>query len=636
MFKPKEAIIPLRRSELISPNGVGSITTNTDGINLMLGALDNWYEVRPDIKVDDFEIEENRLKTIFGVEKFRLPPDFRIPVSKWQRNTESNLNIEIPMVRFPNWYYCSHCRTMSKQSDFNKDSRILCEHCDNKFARLIQVPLIIACEHGHLDDFPWNEWVHEDLQPNCKGPLKLRSTGGATLSTMKVECTCCNKSRPLKGLTTAGNSLLADKLSKSSKFKCTGRKVWFGSNHPSAQCDCEPQPILKNATNAYYPQVLNAIYIPTTDKGAINKIIDLYNEDAIKRKIKRYSEKSYTPLELVEELLMDFPNKLQNFSLDDLKEALELFYSDSEVEDSTQLNLKLDEYHFLNSEVEVDSSKTLKVVPEYNSANNSTLHKKFGITKVNLIPKLVETRVLYGFTRLKEPPALSINQQNIIEKGKSQLFKHPNKHNWLPAYQVYGEGIYIEFADELLTKWENLNINSIRFRKLGERKQNAINHGINVKENVSARYVMLHTLAHLFIQEIVLTSGYSSSSLKERIYVGPNGEKSMNGFLIYTASGDSEGTMGGLVRLGHTKTLETILHKVIENAIWCSSDPVCNEIGMDKGQGRDYLNGAACHNCAYTSEISCEEFNKYLDRGLISNYAKSSDYTSFFDFLAQL
>lgn len=635
MFKPKEAIIPLRRSELISPNGVGAITTNTDGINLMPGALDNWYDVVPNIKIEDFEIEENRLNTIFQVNKFRLPPDYRIPISKGQKNTEFNLNLQIPMIRFPNWYYCSHCRCMSKQPDYNKDSRIMCKNCDNKFARLIQVPLIVACEDGHLDDFPWNQWVHRDLNPTCDGVLRLRSTGGATLSTMRVECTKCDANRTLKGLTTTSNNLLSESLSKKGIFKCTGRKPWFGTNHPNEACDCIPKPILKNANNAYYPQVLNAIFVPVTDNIKVNRIVELFNEDSIKIKINRYTSKSYSDIELVEELLIDFPDKLGNFNKNDLLEGLDLFYSDSKIEISSNINLKLEEYNFLNNEGEINFSNRLRVIPEYNKKSSSTLYKEFGISKVNLIPKLVETRVLYGFSRLTEPSALSVNPQVIIDKGKKQLFRNPEKNDWLPAYQVFGEGVYIEFDNEILDKWEEININSLRFKKLEERVRNALDNGVNVKENVTPRYVLLHTLAHLFIQEIVISSGYSSSSLKERIYVGANQDRYMNGFLIYTASGDSEGTMGGLVRLGKHDILEKILSKVIENALWCSSDPVCNEIGIDKGQGRDYLNGAACHNCAYTSEISCEEFNKYLDRGLISSYESSSEFISFFNYLKQ-
>ena len=91
----------------------------------------------------------------------------------------------------------------------------------------------------------------------------------------------------------------------------------------------------------------------------------------------------------------------------------------------------------------------------------------------------------------------------------------------------------------------------------------------------------------------------------------------MTGLLIYTADGDSEGTMGGLVRMGEQGVIETVFHNAIENARWCSADPVCTEIGKRDGQGLEKINLAACHNCCLLAETSCEEFNRLLDRGVL-------------------
>ena len=88
----------------------------------------------------------------------------------------------------------------------------------------------------------------------------------------------------------------------------------------------------------------------------------------------------------------------------------------------------------------------------------------------------------------------------------------------------------------------------------------------------------------------------------------------MQGILIYTASGDSEGTMGGLVRQGKPGRLEATLHRAINRAAWCSSDPVCME---STGQGTDSANLAACHGCCLLPETSCEEGNRLLDRALL-------------------
>jgi hypothetical protein len=103
--------------------------------------------------------------------------------------------------------------------------------------------------------------------------------------------------------------------------------------------------------------------------------------------------------------------------------------------------------------------------------------------------------------------------------------------------------------------------------------------------------------------------------LRERIYCNlefPNEE--MNGVLIYTASGDSEGSLGGLVRQGKPGNLETIVYNAIENARWCSSDPICID---SHGQGPNSCNLAACHNCSLLPETCCEESNMLLDRAML-------------------
>ncbi|MFD7935865.1 Zn-binding domain-containing protein [Streptomyces sp. NPDC059755] len=56
-------------------------------------------------------------------------------------------------------------------------------------------------------------------------------------------------------------------------------------------------------------------------------------------------------------------------------------------------------------------------------------------------------------------------------------------------------------------------------------------------------FILRHTLAHLLVNQLTYECGYSSASLRERLYVSP-GPDDMAGILIYTAAGDSEGTLG--------------------------------------------------------------------------------------------
>ena len=105
----------------------------------------------------------------------------------------------------------------------------------------------------------------------------------------------------------------------------------------------------------------------------------------------------------------------------------------------------------------------------------------------------------------------------------------------------------------------------------------------------------------------------------------------MNGVLIYTASGDSEGSLGGLVRQGEPGRLEDTIVSAIHNAEWCSTDPICIN---SPGQGPDSLNLAACHNCALLPETCCELGNRLLDRGVVLGTPENPDF-GFFSSLRQ-
>ncbi|UQB80123.1 DUF1998 domain-containing protein [Pseudomonas shirazica] len=131
----------------------------------------------------------------------------------------------------------------------------------------------------------------------------------------------------------------------------------------------------------------------------------------------------------------------------------------------------------------------------------------------------------------------------------------------------------------------------------------------------AARYLLVHTLAHIMINQMVFECGYSSAALKERIFVSSDPEAPMAAFLIYTAAGDSEGSLGGLVRIGRPELFEPMVRRALSRASWCSADPVCSEdLG---GTGSRRVNKAACHACVLLPETACETINSGLDRALV-------------------
>src|SRR5262249_28479131 len=129
---------------------------------------------------------------------------------------------------------------------------------------------------------------------------------------------------------------------------------------------------------------------------------------------------------------------------------------------------------------------------------------------------------------------------------------------------------------------------------IGFYNQKRIERGIAPRP-VDARFVMIHTLAHALIKELTFFCGYGSSSLRERLYCNfQDLGHPMNGFLIYTASGDSEGTLGGLVAQGAPGRFERLVYDALARCSWCSNDPVCME-SPDGGAFSSNL--AACHSC---------------------------------------
>ena len=120
----------------------------------------------------------------------------------------------------------------------------------------------------------------------------------------------------------------------------------------------------------------------------------------------------------------------------------------------------------------------------------------------------------------------------------------------------------------------------------------------------------LHTLAHAVIRQLESEAGYPAASLRERIYAGTD-DFTMAGVLIYVSVPDKLGSLGGLVQLARPRRFLRILQSALDQASWCSLDPVC---ASHQGQGPALLNLAACHACTLIPDTSCEFGNTLLDR----------------------
>jgi len=177
---------------------------------------------------------------------------------------------------------------------------------------------------------------------------------------------------------------------------------------------------------------------------------------------------------------------------------------------------------------------------------------------------------------------------------------------------MFGEGMFLQFDEAALQEWERLP--EVRARAeilLTRRNELEWAHRLDTQE---PRYIALHTISHLLMRRLAFDSGYSSAALQERIYANSDRQDPTAGILIYTAAGDAQGTLGGLVRLGAPDKLIPLIVAALDEADVCSNDPVCIE--SDR-QGSSSLNLSACHGCSLVSETSCESGNRLLDRQMV-------------------
>ncbi|WP_406406095.1 DrmB family protein [Streptomyces sp. NBC_01643] len=611
----------VRRSQLVVPFGPGAMHVLSDGTSVVTAGLDHWFPTGADRNREEYRIHEWRLEQHLNVDALYSPPDYRD-----RAEGQVNAKVTVPVLRFPAWSFCPRCRTLAKDR-LHAPRRPECAHHEAPGRKpfTAQVPFVAICERGHLQDFPWHEWTHRSAMPARHGHrLSLRSSGGGTLAAQRVSCTC-SASRTLDGVTSTiadqGNgvsTVLSEKLEPGGPaYLCRGAAPWLGIESEGEPCGSPLRGSLRAAANVYYPLLSSSIFVPqTAGNTADPKVLEALQDGAIVQARRRATvfllEGQLPSGTMLRKAAQGNAFILEDFSDEQIAAGLKALHGTGSAETpdpgepapaENTADVRTTEYQALRDSVE--SSEL--VVREPGGPYAPVVAEAF--VRVRLVEKLRETRVLWGFNRVfAESSYDRASRKALLRRAPAR----PGDR-WLPAYAVSGEGIYLELDTARLAPWEEQPDVLARADLLTQRfTRVASDRGLQQRE-LSARFVLLHTLAHLLINQLTYECGYSSASLRERLYVSP-GPDGMAALLIYTAAGDSEGTLGGLVRMGQPGRLEDVLGNALAHAAWCSSDPVCME---SHGQGPGSCNLAACHGCALLPETACEEYNRFLDRALV-------------------
>jgi hypothetical protein len=253
------------------------------------------------------------------------------------------------------------------------------------------------------------------------------------------------------------------------------------------------------------------------------------------------------------------------------------------------------------------------------------------LSQVVLAERLREVRSLIGFTRIESAGDYT-EMGDFPREQRVPLSRSDPK--WVPTSEVRGEGVFLQFFEQAIETWvKKAKGRESEFFEAHRRWRQ--NRGLEPNDGFpTMRYVLLHSLAHALIRQFAIECGYTTASIRERIYSRPPGgdREPMAGILLYTAAPDSEGTLGGLVALGEPKALGRHLDQALEAMRLCASDPLCAEHHPIK-DGLT-LHGAACHACLFLPETSCERGNKYLDRSVLVSTVET-DNLAFFTAFAE-
>ena len=591
----------LRQSQTVVPFGVGSIF-DFQGESFVACDISYWGH-------SGHPVISNRLASVLGVGALRSAPII-------SQTFQSASSPGVPFHRFPTWLFCPKCRRMQRWSRSKESLGEFpeCPHCKVK-RRLSPMGWIQVCAAGHLDDVDWNRWAHSrpsdnDQRQCARDSLVFESIAGrgaGGLQKLQVRCLICGANRSLSGLTSKGSL-------KTIGGSCTGRQPWQSWQTRIPDCSEEPIVAQRRASNVYFPVVFSSIEIPVggeskeTDDAREVKAHQLFktcvelpvNDDApmigfLAEQIALELDRS---VDAVRYLILEERRTARGVEQAGEDKDADLLGEEWKVFVTT--DLLTEDRDFQARKVELAST---------DGDEGITRTLKNAMETLVLVDKLREVRALQGFFR--------------VSPGKPEFLVRSAlraKVNWLPAIEVRGEGIFFSLNEKQVSSWEREPGVVRRVRELDKRIRLSFMEAYlrpKVGLELSPRFVLLHTLSHLLIRRLAFECGYGASSLRERIYsrsADHDGKGAMAGLLIYTAAGDSEGTLGGLVRQGEPVEFKNTLLEALQDGRWCSSDPLCGE---NSASGLSGLNLAACHSCSLVSETSCEVGNFLLDRSLV-------------------
>ena len=579
----QERYVPVRLSHLLRHCSVGAIVRDSDHL-MVVPDIRDWDKSGDDPLKRQLRYVD-QVRNALGINQALCTP----PIA--QKLDDGRMRGWIPVHRFPLWTRCLQCGLLHRAPwRGRQDDDDGCQGLEGRpcSGRLEQVPWVLVHQQGYLADVPWHGLAHPGVrnpsQRQCisdwQDPyLRLDEQDGR-----QVVCTRC---RSRGG------------LPQRHPFpRTTWQQPWI-HEPPADPHDDELAWMLElNDVRVHTPVNRTALVIPPESRIRRGTVVDrLYGNSRSQQKL-RNARKPLARRTALQRISSDY-----NCTVEEIENALKEIDRGYPLygRTITQGDLMASEYKALTEEI-----PNLKEDEDFVTAHHTSAWKAFAassgagaarpltvVDRLVAVHKLKEIMVLTGFRRAGgehlTPPDIT------------------GECDWLPALELHGEGVFFTLNETWLRHWECSTVLGERAAAFVERYHHRDSH---MEVDISPRFLLCHTLAHVLIRRIEAEAGYPAASLKERIYC-KTGKDAMAGVLIYVAVADEEGSLGGLMELARPDRFLRLLTGAFEAANWCSLDPVCSE---QEGHGPDLLNRAACHACALVPETSCQYGNVLLDR----------------------
>ncbi len=640
--------VQLRPSQYVTTYGSGSMIPIASGyvvIPSLLNIIDDFRRF-PDFQLNSFCIKDSNMENIL---KRKFPAKKAIKIFQMPSNADLTPDDNTYLFRsfiFPRWSVCNaHPGTpvLSKLQNISGHAEIRCPNCSSNANlskrhknRGSSVRFVRACNNGHLDDIDWKYEVHRG-HFECLGDVFEWDESDSD-NNFTVRCYGYYENGSFQRTNCDKSVSYFELRSKSDNgtLQCSGVMQEYPPRDNISTCGEPSKLILKNSSNIRVVDLMLAVSIPPVpgklgilSENPLALDLFLHNNspnfthtqflDHCKRINQKYNANLPIPA-------------IETSTLDEIKHALTKIS-----EDMTKKQSDKSEFDFenvINDEFNNLLNATVNGFPPQKHGTFTGLHieptdsidffhEDFNLHfRISPIRQLHLTRVQLGYSREVVTHELDDSDDAnipIIHRQGKLIYNYYDEDDtrWFVGHQLRGEGLFIQVCDP---SDKNINFDPLTVLNTSNDSFDAWNttyeswskKSLEAKRKTNPRFVWWHALSHKIINQLAISSGFSSASIAERVYCHEDESgRHTSGLLLYTAQPGGDGTLGGLISLA--PSFSEILSHVYHNIRICSNDPVC----VDRRKTHNRFNGAACHACLFVSETSCDSYNKFLDRNLL-------------------